>query len=67
MLVLRYFTFIARDERLGPALQGGRDDGAVSVWKDVLRVVVDIFPAVGAGLRERRAATENKLGHMFIQ
>lgn len=45
-------TFITGDEWLCSALQGGRNDGAVSVRENVLGVVVDIFPAVGAGLRE---------------
>lgn len=45
-------TFITGDERLRSALKGGRNDGAVSVRENVLRVVVDIFPAVGAGLRD---------------
>lgn len=48
-----YFTFITRDERFGPALEGGRNDGAVSMWKNVLGVVIDIFPAVGTGLQRR--------------
>lgn len=48
-----YFTFITRDERFGPALKGGRNDGAVSMWKNVLWVVIDIFPAVGTGLQQR--------------
>ncbi len=46
-------TFITRDERFRPALQGGRNDGAVSMWKDVLWVVEDVFPAVGTSLQER--------------
>lgn len=45
-------TFITGDEWLCSALKGGRNDGAVSVRENQLRVVVDIFPAVGAGLRE---------------
>lgn len=45
-------TFITRDEGFGPALKGGRDDGAVPVRENVLRVVVDVLPAVGAGLQE---------------
>lgn len=48
-----YFTFITRDERFGHALKGGRNDGAVSMWKNVLWVVKDIFPAVGTGLQQR--------------
>lgn len=45
-------TFITRDEWFCPALKCGRDDGAVSMRENVLQVVVDIFPAVGAGLQE---------------
>lgn len=45
-------TFITGDEWLCSALKGGRNDGAVSVRQNVLRVVVDILPAVGAGLWE---------------
>ena len=43
-------TFIAGDECSAVALQGGGDDGAVSVGQDVLRVVEHVLPAVGAGL-----------------
>ncbi len=46
-------TFITRDERLGPALKSGRNDGAVSMREDVLGVVVDVFPAVSTSLREK--------------
>lgn len=44
-------TFVTRDEGFRPALKGGGDDGAVPVRENVLRVVVDVFPAVGAGLQ----------------
>lgn len=45
-------TFITRDERQRPALQSRGNDGAVSVGKDVLGIVVDIFPAVSTSLQE---------------
>lgn len=47
-----YCTFITRYDGFRPALKGGRNDGAVSMWKNVLWIVVDIFPAVGTSLQE---------------
>lgn len=46
-------TFVTWDEWFRPALKGGGDDGAVPVRENVLRVVVDVLPAVGAGLQRR--------------
>lgn len=43
-------TFVTRDERFGPALEVGRNDGAVTVRQNVLRLVKYVFPAVGTGL-----------------
>lgn len=56
-----YCTFIARDEWFGPALKSGRNDGAVAMWKDVLWVVVDVFPAVGTSLQAEKAETEKQI------
>lgn len=54
-------TLVTRDEWFGPALKGGGDDGAVPVRENVLRVVVDVLPAVGAGLQR----TEAEVRHAF--
>lgn len=60
-----YCTFIAGDERPRPPLQSWRDDGAISVGKDVLWIVVDVFPTVSAGLHETHRE-RNKIRHMPI-
>lgn len=46
-------TFITRNEWFCPALKCWRNDGAVSMWKDVLWVVVNVFPTVSASLWEK--------------
>lgn len=47
-----FCTFVTRYERFGPALERRGDHGAEPMRQDVLRVVVDVFPAVSAGLQE---------------
>lgn len=46
-------TFIARDQRPAFGLEVGRDDVTEAVGQDMVCFVVDVLPAVGAGLEDR--------------